>query len=109
MSDELKMVGFDTVMREVAKAKAEWLDRATLPAVGAHIAWSMHDRGGCTDALSSAHRVGEPKKGAPYTTCGMPIPDPLLWLSLSPALIEKGLLPCGFCEAVVSGIAQEAA
>lgn len=110
MSDTLTMVGFDTVLREVAKAKEEWLATAKLPELGEHIAWSMHERGSCTDHLSSVHRVGEPKNGAPYTTCGMPIPEePIRWLSLSPLLIEKGLDPCGFCEAFPNGVARTAA
>lgn len=106
MSEELKMVGWDAVMRGVAAA-LELTANPVLPALGEHIAWAMIDRGACTDGLSSAHRVGPPKKGAPYTTCGMPIPDPVRWLSLSPALIEKGLDPCGFCEAFPAGIVQE--
>lgn len=109
MSEDLKMVGFDTVLRDVAAQISRQIAEAQLPALGEYIAWSMHERGGCTDGLSSAHRVGEPKNGAPYTTCGMPIPAPVRWLSLSPAMIKDGLLPCGFCEAVALEHLRDAA
>lgn len=111
MSDELKMIGFDVVMREVEQAREAVLaarEAAGLPALGEYIAWSECERG-CTDALSSLHRVGEPKKGQPYTTCGVPIPEPVRWLPLSPAMVNDGLLPCGFCAAFPTGIAQGAA
>lgn len=113
--ETLKMVGFDTVMRGVEKALASFAPE--LPAIGEHIAWVMIDRGACTDGLSALHRVGAPKKGAPYTTCDMPIPDPVRWLSLSPALIASALQApedavfkgCGFCEARMAEIGRVAA
>ena len=49
--------------------------------------------------------LGLPKGNVAYPTCEQPIPEPTLWLSLSPA-IEKALTPCGFCAAEIAHLAR---
>lgn len=63
---------------------------------GHHIAWSHTNRHE-TESITALHRVGYPKHGNPYTACGEPIPHPLRWFPLSPALI-KHMPRCRFCE-----------
>lgn len=72
-------------------------DENTPLVFGAHIAWvdGMHGR---TDDLSAIHRVGYPEKGKPMTTCGLEIPAPIRWFTLSPALLRT-MDSCRFCEA----------
>jgi hypothetical protein len=65
---------------------------------GQRIAWSIATRGGVTVDLSPIHRVGFPKGNMAYTTCEVPIPAPVCWLPLSPA-IERTMTRCPFCEA----------
>lgn len=65
---------------------------------GEHIAWGVVGFGGTTADLSPVHRVGVPQNGEPYTTCGEAIPDPIWWMTLSPALIRT-MPTCRFCQA----------
>lgn len=80
-------------------ARSEAAAAITPLELGQPIAWSKTTRSGVTDGISSLHRVGLPKGNLAYTACDLPIADPVLWLSLSPAIADA-LLPCGFCEAV---------
>lgn len=92
---------WERITREAAaQNRAALIELGQTPlALDQQIAWAVTARvGKATDHLSSVHRVGLPKGNAAYTTCGVPIPDPVLWLALTPALV-RALLPCGFCEA----------
>lgn len=81
----------------------------TLLEYGQPIAWVVC-RYRCTDALSTVHRVGDPKGASldPYTTCGEAIPHPALWLPLSPALV-RSMDSCGFCKAEYARQSRERA
>ena len=68
------------------------------PQAGAYIAWAITTRCGPTSAVSKLHRVGEPIRGEPYTTCREAIPAPVMWMPLSPGMIRT-MERCGFCEA----------
>ncbi len=74
---------------------------------GAFIAWTecMH---GLTNGLSPVHHVGFPQHNTSYTTCCERIPEPVRWMSLSPALVRT-MGKCKFCEAEMMRIAREAA
>lgn len=70
---------------------------ATELAFGDHVSW-VEKLYALTDRIEPIHRVGFPRGNDPYTTCNIPIPHPLLWFPLSPALIRT-MEPCRFCEA----------
>lgn len=111
MSDRLILSDFALADLKRIEAEAREQKRAELaertehpPAFGTHIAWAVTARSGPTDEFSSVHRVGAPIGGDPHTTCGAAIPDPALWMPLSPALI-RSMDRCGFCEAAYARLA----
>ena len=62
---------------------------------GDPIAWA-ECKLGRTDDLSEIHRVGNPVKGEPATTCGEKIPEPARRLPLGPGLMAT-IRHCKFC------------
>ena len=86
----------EAAAREQALAVLDAREQTPLE-YGEHIAWA-EQRFGRTDGLSDIHRVGLPKSGDPYTTCGVSIPAPVQWMTLSPALVRT-MPRCRFCEA----------
>lgn len=82
--------------RHQAETELEARCRAPLT-FGEHIAW-VNCQLARTDSLSPLHRVGQPIKNTPYTTCGELIPPPVRWLPLSAGMIRT-MPPCRFCEA----------
>lgn len=77
---------------------------------GDPIAWAEY-RYARTDGLSEVHHVGVPKGkdgSEPYTTCEIPIPPPIAWLPLSPAMIRT-MPRCRYCHIEHARVAREQA
>lgn len=91
----------DLEARVVALAALEH-DESTPLEFGAFIAWT-ECQFGFTNALSVLHRVGFPQHDDQYATCGEPIPAPVRWLPLSPAIVRT-MRKCQYCEAEVARI-----
>jgi len=95
------MDGFDwhAIEREAKREAAARVDTlAETPLeFGAFIAWATTAYKGVTDGFSPLHRVGVPQGNQPYTSCHEVIPEPVRWLTLSPAL-TRTMDACRFCE-----------
>lgn len=91
----------DLEARVVARAALEH-DEATPLEFGAFIAWT-ESQFGFMNGLSVVHRVGFPQHENNYATCGEPIPAPVRWFSLSPAMVRT-MRKCKFCEAEMARI-----
>lgn len=77
------------------------LERQTAPELGSFVAWGItRDYSGVIAGFTPLHRVGIPIGDKPHTTCHEAIPDPLLRMRLSPALIRT-MPKCDFCNANV--------
>lgn len=99
-ADPLVMDWSDLDWRQIQRdAKTEASVQET-PAYGEYIVWAITaPRSGITDELSEVHRVGTPQKNDLYTTCGAPIPAPVMWFPLTPAIARTMEKHCRFCEA----------
>lgn len=104
--DRYALLGGKALDAEAREQRSAQLlaDERRTPVLGDHIAWGFRLYG-ATDGLSAIHRVGLPKHGDPYTTCGEPIPSFVDWLTLSPKLI-RSIGECRYCKAEYARQAQ---